>query len=452
MIRQPAGGRSSLLARIDRIVSSILALAFLLTGFQTGYRLTHGAGPVLRPIEWSLRGEQPIHSPGVMLETPVPAREPLPIWQGTERLNVLVMGLDQRPGSGLPGRADVIMLASVDPVRHKVVLLSIPRDLWVEIPGHGESRINSAYFYGEFAGVQGGGPRLMKETLEHNFGIKVDYYGTLDFQCFKRIIDVLGGITLDVPEEIRDDLYPDDSYGYMRIYIPAGRQHMDGETALQYVRARHQSSDFSRMRRQQQVLLAVREKALRLDIILSLPELVPLLGRAFSTDVDMEGLLALANLGTQVRLQDIETYVVDESLTIPYVSPDGAQVLLPRMDQIRALIGQIFDDGSMMAAEASAPGIAEARILVRADVSRPGLAVSVADLLQRRGYNARVENYGVQIESEGTFIANRREAAEAALLVSGLLRMGPEFVMLDPSVGEDADIVITLGRDFVMPE
>lgn len=451
MIRQAPGGRSSLLGRIDRVVSSFLAVAFLLTGFQTGYRLTHGGSAVPSPVEWSLGPGSPVRTPVVPLETPVPAREPLPVWQGTERLNILVMGLDQRPGSGLPGRADVIMIANVDPVQNRVVLLSIPRDLWVEIPGHGESRINSAYFYGEFEGAEGGGPELMKETIEHNFGLNIDYYGVLDFQCFQRIIDVLGGITVDVPEDIRDDQYPDDSYGYMRIFIPAGRQQMDGETALQYVRARHESNDFSRMRRQQQVLLAVREKALRLDIILSLPDLIPLLGEAFSTDLDVQGLLALANLGTGIRFEDIATYVVDESLTMPYVSPDGAQVLLPRMEQIRALTSQAFDH-LPDAAEGGASEISEAYILVRADASRPGLAVSVADLLQRRGYDAHVESYGAQIECESTFIASSRRAAEMAVLVGGLLRVDPEFVMLDPSVQQDTDMVVMLGRDFVMPE
>ncbi|TKJ31592.1 MAG: hypothetical protein CEE40_00795 [Chloroflexi bacterium B3_Chlor] len=365
-------------------------------------------------------------------------------------MNILIMGLDQRPGSALPGRADVIMIASVDPVERRVVLLSIPRDLWVEVPGHGENRINSAYFYGEFEGTQGGGPGLVKRTLEHNFGVTIDYYGTLDFECFKRIVDVLGGITIDVPESIRDDRYPDDTYGYMRIYIPAGRQHMNGETALQYVRARHETSDFSRMRRQQQVLLAVREKALRLDIIFSLPELLPLLGKAFSTDLPPQDVMALANLAAHIELQDTQLRVVDESLTIPYVAPDGAQVLLPRLDRIRAMISHLLDS-SPVSEESRLPEVADARILVRADVSRPGLAQEVADLLQRRGYNAWAQGDGIQIESEGTFIASRREMAETAVLLSALLRAGPEFAILDPEVEEGRDIVVTLGRSFVMP-
>jgi hypothetical protein len=114
------------------------------------------------------------------------------------------------------------------------------------------------------------------------------------------------------------------------------------------------------------------------------------------------------------------------------------------------LIGQLFD-GDPVASESWAPGTAEARIVVRADAARPGLAADVASLLQRRGYNAWVESEGIQIESAGTFIASRREAAETAVLIAGLLRVGPEFVMLAPDVEEGLDIVLTLGRDFVIP-
>jgi hypothetical protein len=205
------------------------------------------------------------------------------------------------------------------------------------------------------------------------------------------------------------------------------------------------------MRRQQQVLLAVREKALRLDIVFSLPELIPLLGKAFSTDLPTERLLALANLGSQVKLEDVELTVIDESLTIPYVAPDGAQVLLPRVDQIQALLSELLDDAPV-AVESYEIGSLDAQVLVRADVARPGLATEVADLLQRRGYDARAADDGVQIESEGTFIASRRDMAETAVLIAGLLRVAPEFVMLEPSVEADTDIVITLGCDFVMPE
>ncbi len=449
MIGQPAQRRTSMIAQVDRIVSTLLALAFLVTGFQTGYHLSHSGGRLVTVSEVSLGdAQQPVSA--IPLDTPVPVSKPVHTWQGSERLNVLVIGIDRRPGSALPGRADVIMIASVDPLRRKATLISIPRDLWVEIPGHGENRINSAYFYGELNGTEGAGPGLMKRTIGHNFGLTVDYYARLDFGCFKRIIDILGGITVDVPESIRDDRYPDDQYGYMAIYIPAGRQRMNGETALQYVRARHESSDFSRMRRQQQVLLAARDKALRLDIVLSLPELIPVLGRTFSTDMRVEDLLALANLAGQIELEDIRFRVIDESLTIPYVAPDGAQVLLPKLDGIRAMLGELLDDVEAWSAPEELL-VGEPRVLVRADVTRPGLAVEVADFLQRRGYNARAQSDGIQIESEGTFVASRREMAETAVLISALLQVGPELIILYPDVEEGSDIVVTLGRSFVMP-
>ncbi len=320
----------------------------------------------------------------------------------------------------------------------------------MEIPGHGENRINSAYFYGEFHGTQGGGPGLMKRTIEHNLGVRVDHYGTLDFGCFTRIIDILGGVTIDVPEPIRDDRYPDKHYGYMSIYIPAGRQQMDGETALQYVRARHQSSDFSRMRRQQQVIMAVRNKALRLDIILSLPDLIPVLGKAFATDLALDDVLGLANLAAQVELEDIELRVVGESLTVPYTAPDGAQVLLPRIDRIQAMMGEVMREVAAPS-EAREPEVGEAHILVRADLTRPGLDAEVADFLRRRGYDAQAQSTGIQIQSQGTFIASRRDMAGTAVLISGLLRVDPELVILSPNVEEGTDIVVTVGRDFVMP-
>jgi LCP family protein required for cell wall assembly len=448
VIGQQAQRRTSLIAQLDRIVSTVLALAFLVSGFQAGYQLTHSSERFVTVNEGPQGGDEHLSGMQIPLDTPVPIAEPLPIWQGTDRINLLLMGIDQRSGAALPGLADVIMIASVDPLQGSVVLISIPRDLWVEIPGHGERRINSAYFYGELDGSGGAG--LMKSTIEHNFGFSIDYYGRLDFQCFKHIIDILGGITVDVPEPVRDDRYPDDHYGYMRIYIPAGRQHMDGETALQYVRARHESSDFSRMRRQQQALLAARDKALRLDIIFSLPDLIPLLGRTFSTDVSLEDLLALANLATQIDLEDIQLRVIDETLTVPYVTADGARVLLPRLDRIRAMLDEALHDVPA-SSESQEPEVRDPRVLVRADSTRPGLAEEVADFLRRRGYDAWGQSDGIQIESEGTFVASRSDMAETAILISALLRVGPELAILGPDVEEGLDIVVTLGRTYIMP-
>jgi hypothetical protein len=178
--------------------------------------------------------------------------------------------------------------------------------------------------------------------------------------------------------------------------------------------------------------------------------LIPLLGRTFSTDVPLENLLALANLATQIELEDIQLRVIDESLTIPYVTADGAQVLLPRLDRIRAMLGEILHEVPA-SSEPRELEVREALVLVRADSTRPGLAEEVADFLRRRGYRAWAQSDGIQIESEGTFVASHSDMAETAILISALLRVGPELAILGADVEEGVDIVVTLGRTYTMP-
>ena len=169
-----------------------------------------------------------------------------------------------------------MILVTVDPGTKTAGMLSIPPDLLVPIPGHSENRINVAHFLGERDKYPGGGPALAKKTVQYTLGIPVQYYVRINFEGFEKLIDAIGGIQVEVKSAIHDEKYPDNNYGYMTVDIPAGLQHMDGKTALQYARARHGSSDFSRARRQQQVLRAVRDKVLSLNIPLTrIPETVP---------------------------------------------------------------------------------------------------------------------------------------------------------------------------------
>ena len=191
-------------------------------------------------------------------------------WAGGERFTVLVMGNDQRPGEfGASYRTDTMILISLDPKTNRIGILSIPRDLWVEIPGYGVERVNAAYAIGELEGP-GGGPLLAMRTIQFNFGIPVNEYVTIDFETFVNVIDLIGGIHIEVPQAIYDPEYPDMNYGYDPFYLDAGWQQLDGETALKYARTRHGSDDIDRGRRQQQVLFAVRDKVLSANMI---PEL-----------------------------------------------------------------------------------------------------------------------------------------------------------------------------------
>jgi LCP family protein required for cell wall assembly len=257
------------------------------------------------------------------------------------RTNILILGLDRRPEQGYAVRSDVLMLVTAYPPASHLAVISIPRDLYVDIPRHGSGRINAAHFWGE-SERERGGPALAMETVASSFGVPVHGYVRLDFDGFRAIVDGVGGIDVVVEEPIVDDAYPTPDYGTMRIEIPAGLQHMDGETALRYVRSRHGSSDFERAARQQQVLIAL---AGRLADPGSWPRL-PAVCWALMENVDgslgVRGLIQLAIAGLRVGPDGIEHYVIDRDMTRPWTTPTGGAVLLPRWEAIGPLVEDVL--------------------------------------------------------------------------------------------------------------
>ena len=149
-------------------------------------------------------------------------------WDGQERFTVLVMGLDKRPDeSGSVFRTDSMMLVSLDPQSNSIGILSIPRDLYVEVPNAGLHRVNAAYVIGELE-QPGGGPTLARQTVQYNFGIRVNEFVTVDFNTFISIIDAVGGVDIEVPRDIVDYAYPTMNYGTEVFQVSAGWQNMDG--------------------------------------------------------------------------------------------------------------------------------------------------------------------------------------------------------------------------------
>ena len=187
-------------------------------------------------------------------------------------MNVLLLGVDSRPDHPEEGiRSDSLLLLRIDPVGGWANLLAIPRDSLVDVPGSGALKINAAFShgydeaverYGDESEPMAGGAGLAAETVEHflqlrDLGTRVDYIATINFDGFAGMIDALGGIEVDVPRTIVDDEYPTPDFGTMRVEFQAGRQTLNGERALQYVRTRHADSDFGRAERQQQVVSAM---------------------------------------------------------------------------------------------------------------------------------------------------------------------------------------------------
>jgi LCP family protein required for cell wall assembly len=175
-------------------------------------------------------------------------------------LTLLFLGNDRRPDeAGIP-RTDTIMLARVEPSPPRIALLSLPRDLWVTVPGYGATRINAAYVWGEQYSAPGGGLELARTTISNLLGIQVDYVTMVDFEGFIGLIDTLGGVTVNVEKELYDPSFPTMDYGYTVAHFLPGPQEMDGLTALTYSRTRHPDSDFMRTRRQQAVMVAIGER------------------------------------------------------------------------------------------------------------------------------------------------------------------------------------------------
>lgn len=376
----------------------------------------------------------------------------IPTWTGVERVNVLLLGVDERPQENGMSRTDTMMLLTLEPQTLQAGVLSIPRDLWVPIPGYNQGRINTAHRLGEMYNYPGGGPALARETVEYNLGVPIQYYVRLNFQGFVDLVNLIGGIDIYVAEPINDLLYPDHNYGYEPLYIAAGQQHFDGEMALKYARTRHNSNDFDRARRQQQVLLAILERVTRLDM---LPQLAPRIGELYNimeqsiaTNLTLDEVLALAGLAVKVDRAQIRFAVIDQSYTEDYITPDGAQVLIPLRERMRELRDYVFGAGedALQTVEQE-----DATIAVFNGTERPGLAASTIQYLQGQGVavaafgNAERSDYAVT-----NIILNRPKPVTAARLAM-LLGLPQTAIVSAANPAAGQDILLILGADFAGP-
>lgn len=240
-------------------------------------------------------------------------------------MTFLLLGTDGREQEDGPPRTDLVMVAVADRARHRLTLISIPRDLWVPIPGYGEGKVNTAYFLGA---LDGDGVGLARETVESLVGFELDYFVTVDFEGFRAIVDAMGGITVNVPDAIDDPEYPDYNYGTFHLEIPAGEQLMDGETALRYARTRYGGTDIDRATRQQLVLMAVREKAMQPEQIALAAVYLRTLYREVESNLSLSDFFALARFGRELEREQINMYTINGDLTYPTITWNGQDALL----------------------------------------------------------------------------------------------------------------------------
>lgn len=272
--------------------------------------------------------------------TTLPSAPRIKDFHGKPRVNVMMIGLDKR-GDEI-GRTDTIILAQLDFEQDKVRVLSIPRDLYVNIYGDkwGYYKINAAYPLGEEDYEDPtSGTELLMQTIRYNFNIDLDYYARVEFPAFVKGVDTLGGIEINVPKRLEDPCYPD-GYKCKKVVFKPGRQRMNGETALIYSRTRHADSDLGRIKRQQQVMLAIQDKARSPGALLKIPTFLDILTNNFKTNVNLGDQVRLAQWVAGVPKQNIQFH----SLTGPeqIVEGSGEYVIEAKPEILTPILQQVF--------------------------------------------------------------------------------------------------------------
>ena len=306
--------------------------------------------------------------------------------EGDGRINIMVLGIGGAGHDG-PNLSDTIMVWSIDPKTKDVALLSIPRDLYVKIPGHGYGKINSANAFG--------GPTLTEKVVSGIIGVPIHYYAVIDFSGFRSAVDSVGGVDINVPTTLSDPLYPCDSENgkYCPIYFKTGLQHMTGAVALRYSRSRETTSDFDRAARQQQVAVALRQKALSISTLtnpIKLSALIDSVGGHLKTDMQLNEIQKLALIAKDIDIAKISQKVLDtsrpDSLLLDGTGTiDGAgSIELPKAGNfnyldIQDFVKNIFIDHYIVDENA--------RIEVQNGSGMAGLAGTVAKSLLAAHYN-----------------------------------------------------------------
>jgi LCP family protein required for cell wall assembly len=377
-------------------------------------------------------------------------------WDGASRVTLLFFGLDYRDWEAQDGppRTDTMILFSIDPLTKSAGMLNIPRDLWVNIPGSGYGKINTAYPIGEGIKYPGGGAGLAVKTVESFIGIPINYYAQLDFSAFEDIIDDIGGIDINIPEKIEIAAIG----GHMKTFKP-GIQHFDGRWALAYARARYtEGGDFDRAERQQQVILAVRDKVLNLNMLPTLVSKAPTMFNELSsgvhTNLTIDQIISLAWLAQSISTDNIKRGVIapPDMVTLAK-SPDGSQdILKPISSKIRALRDEIFantdtampttggDIAQLMKEEAP-------RIEITNASGESGLAGKTADYLKSLGVENIITGDAGETSTVTKVTYYTGKPYTLKYLVD-LMKIDANQIHYKSDAASQVDIAITLGSDW----
>ena len=389
-----------------------------------------------------------------------------PAWDGASRVTILIIGLDfgdwsaDRTG---PSRSDTLLLLTIDPATRTAGMLSVPRDMWVNIPGFEYSKINNAYAFGEGYNLPGGGPGLAMKTVENFLGIDIQYFAQVEFTTFETMIDTIGGVCLTIPEEIKVGRTFEHS-----VTLEPGYQCLDGKSTLGYARNRYtEGGDVDRAVRQQQVLLAIRDKVFDpknfLSLIAQAPTLYNQLSGGINTNLPLPDAMRLAVLAKDIPLDGIHRGVIDYTMMQDgFYDLNGQQlaILRPYPDKIRELVDGIFGSGSMqpmttgtieekMKAEAGS-------IVVINGSGVSGMAARTSDYLKAQGMNVTgfgntgdyPDNYASPFPGRTILIVHGGKPYAMQYLMALMNFDSSSQTVVDFNPNAPEDIVVALGTDW----
>jgi LCP family protein required for cell wall assembly len=377
-----------------------------------------------------------------VIPTPV-SSVPLP----NQAINIVLLGSDQRPYE-TEWRTDVVIVVSVNPDVPSVSMLSIPRDTWLYIPNWTYQRINLADTHGTAVGYPGGGPGLVKATIEYNLGIHVDYYARVDFAGLMRIVDTLGGIDVllecPVADGFPDDPITEDPSVVTQIsYSEPGLFHLDGKHALWLARSRKTTSEFARSHRQHRILQGIWTRANELGFITRLPDLWEELTTAVQTDLSLDDVLWLASIGMQLEPSNIHSDFIDGRYLTAWVTPGGANVLLPHTEAILDALEQHFNPFPSKAPQ----GFSQVEVWNASGHDDWGLLA--ADRLVRSGFFATAIRQRDELYEKTTIFDYSHSTKGSPLpLLERLFTASSSHVSIEPGEESGVSFRLIIGADY----
>ena len=453
------------------MLATLLVAFILLVGF--------GSFSLVRTFIGSgMTSLNPFNPPKVD-STPLPGVTPTQIplagpqykpWNGVDRVTILVMGLDARdigPGvTSTAARSDTMIVVSLDPVSKVASMLSIPRDLYVDIPGYGFDKINKAYFDGEVNRLQIGGAGLAIQTVENLLGIPIDYYAVIDFNSFTAFVDTIGGINVYVPF---DNMIIDPVGPHNTTQLNFGWNHLDGALALGYARARHTANgDFDRASRQQQVILAIRDQVLKPDVLAGLllkaPQLWNQASTSIKTNLTMDQIIQLGYTAKDIKRQDIHQGVIDNDQLLGIETINNEDTLIPNLEKVRELRAKVFTSGGVLGYATPPTDLTSLAFLENAKIEIvngagvTGLAGATKTFLVSHGFSDANITIGTATSDDlfshpiNTLVTDFSGMPYTTRFLASLMKLPSTDLATNFQSGAKVDIQIFLRSDWTIPQ